>query len=117
MKISDIKGERTLDIMADALELADSLSDNEAFQAMKEELGNAEDKKAAVLHSLPSLLRDKEVKRGVTKLLASASGVTYKEYANNGPMLKDIIELLTTDTEVLGFLSSQQTDRETAGEH
>lgn len=109
MKLSDIKGERSLDIIADAMELVEKLNGDERFgemvAALKECKGDQKAGTAALCKHLPPLLRDKTIKKAVVKFLASASGVTYKEYAENGAVLQDLMELLLSDSEAVGFLA------------
>ena len=110
MRLSDIKGEGALDVLADAMELVDELSGDERFEAFVSSLREAKgDRKAttsAFMRKLPPLIRDPKYKERVISILAAASGVTYEEYAESGSTLQDLAELFLTDSEALGFFAS-----------
>lgn len=120
MKLSDIKGESALDIMADAMELAEIASRDGRVRALAEEVqglgdGDRDGTVRALCRHLPALLRDPEYKGRVVSIFAAASGVTAEEYAAEGPMLQDMLELLTSDAESLGFLLGRAARGELAG--
>ena len=112
MRLSDVKGEKTLDIMADAMELAAAIGDDERFaefiSALKAEVGDdgkvGDGAWRVFCKHVPPILRDKRYARGITSIMAAAAGVTYEEYAAEGPLLQDLFELLSSDAEALGFL-------------
>lgn len=106
MRLSDVKGERTLDVIAELVEpVANIASDKKVVEALKS--GNGE--VAATMRSfVPALL--KTHRKEVLLILATIKGVTVKEYTADMTMasvLADCYELLT-DSEFLGFLSSPE---------
>lgn len=109
MRLSDIKGEKSLDIIADAMELAELIGSDERFtdmaQEMKELDGKTEDAWRVLCRHLPAILRDGKYKKRIVSIFATASDSTYEEYAASGSILYDLSELLLTDSEALGFLA------------
>lgn len=121
MKLSDIKGEKALDIMADAMELAELVGCDARFKALMDDMRAARDEDGesvgsatwkAFCRNLPPILRDQRYKDRIVSILAAASGVTAEEYAVEGPVLADLFELLTSDSESLGFLLGSAAPRE-----
>ena len=117
MKLSDIRGEKALDIMADAMELAEVIGSDGRVKAMMDDMraaqdGGDQDTWKVFCRHAPAILRDPEYKGRIVSIMASASGVTVEEYAEDGPMLADLFELLTSDAESLGFLLGQAAPRE-----
>lgn len=114
MKLSDIKGERALDVMADAMELAGDMMDDGSFgefaEAVKEAQGDKQRLLAFLCRVLPKTIRAH--KRKVISIMAAIQGVDAEEYAKSGDVVSDVIELLTSDGEALGFLSSRQESAE-----
>ena len=108
MKLSEIKGERSLDIIADVMELADLLGDDDRVKGFMEELKGADRDDAWRLFCkrLPPVLRDQRYRRPVISLLATIAEVPYDEYAENGEVVKDIFELVTSDSDALAFFAS-----------
>lgn len=110
MRLSDIRGEKALDIMADAMELIDELGEDERFTAFVEAVRDAQGDRDATMRAfmrkLPPILRDERYKRRVIAILAAASGTTYDDYAENGSTLQDLAELFLTDSAALGFFAS-----------
>lgn len=108
MKLSDIKGTRALDIIADVMELAELMSDDDDFKAFLDDLkgidGDGDKAVSVMLKRIPPLMRNAEYQRCIVSILASANEVTYEEYAENGNVIKDLLELLITDDDSLGFL-------------
>ena len=106
MKLSEIKGERSLDVIADVMEFVDKVGDDERFkqflEAYKEANGDSDAVRRAFCTKLPPLIRD--YKDDLIAVLASASGVPKEEYAESGNVIGDVMELLLSDTETLGFL-------------
>lgn len=106
MRLSDIKGKRSLSIVADAMELAEMIGDDERFADMVDDFKKA-DKDGiwrVFCKRMPPILREDRYADRVVSIMAAASGVTPEEYAEDGELLKDLFELLTTDSEALGFL-------------
>lgn len=105
MRLSDVKGERTLDVIADLVDpVANIATDEKVLAAIK---GGKGDTAASLKAVVPMLL--KTHKEDVLAILAAIKGVTPKKYAADmtlASVLGDCYELLT-DSEFLGFLSSQ----------
>lgn len=119
MKLSDIRGEKALDIMADAMELADAMADDGRVKALMDDLvaakgedGKVRDGWRIFCKHFPAIFRDPEYKDRIMSIMAAASGVTVEEYAAEGPLLQDLFELLTSDAESLGFLLGQAAPKE-----
>ena len=118
MKLSDIKGERSLDIMADAMELAELIADDKRFKALMDDMRDAQGGESdgelwrVFCRHLPQILRDEHYKSRIVSILAAASGVTFEEYAAEGPMISDLFELLASDAESLGFLLGSAAPKE-----
>ena len=108
MKLSEIRGEKALDVMADAMDLAESLSDDESFKALVELIKGREGEGVprGALSIIAKLVRAH--KKEIVALMASAKGVTYEEYAEGGEVVADVVELLGSDASVFGFLSQQR---------
>lgn len=110
MKLSEIKGERSLDIIADAMELYDMLADDERVKTLMDDLRDARGDGAqnaivrVFCRDVGPILRDDRYRERIMSLLAAASGVTPEEYSESGPVIKDLFELITSDAETLGFL-------------
>ena len=109
MKLSDIKGRRSLEIMADAMELAEIMSGDARLQAMMDDLKamqeSGETAWVVLCRHAPALLRDERYADRLISILAAASDMDVEEYERDGEVLKDLFELITTDAEALGFLS------------
>lgn len=111
MKLSEIKGDRTLDVLADMIGPISNLAQDKKVMEIftKRELAEGEDPKQVALErikvSLPALLKDH--KEDFINLLSIIEGVTPEEYAASLTMpklLSDVVDILT-DEEILGFLS------------
>ena len=109
MKLSDIKGRKSLSIIADAMELFCEVREDKAFADMVGEVKkHADDKDAAgmaMAKYLPTLLRNDSYCDKLMSILASAKGCDLAEYEEDGNVLEDIMELFLEDSETLGFLS------------
>ncbi len=114
MRLSDVKGERTLDVIADLVEpIARIAEDEEAmafFKPKKPKKGqtNAEAFAQRMRQAIPVLIRAH--KEDLVEILATIKGVTPKEYVSDmtlANVVGDVFELLT-DEEFLAFLPSQQ---------
>ena len=111
MKLSDVKGERTLDVLADLIGPIASIAMDENAAKFFERGGCPEgkDPREFALEKardmLPSLIKGH--KDDLVEILAAVKGVTPKEYAeglNLAALASDVAELLT-DEEFLAFLS------------
>lgn len=112
MRLSDVKGERTLDVIADLVEPVTSIAEDEAAAALFRRERVPEGMTASqffakrVRRSLPTLLRGH--KGDVIAILSTIKGVTPDEYADGlslASLLADVADLLS-DEEFLGFLTS-----------
>lgn len=111
MKLSDISGERTLDVIADILppvsRIAQDDSAMEIFvpKSVPEGMTQVQFFASRIEKSAPALLKGH--RDDVIDILAAISGKTREEYVagmNLASLVKDLVELMT-DTEFLGFLS------------
>lgn len=110
MKLSDIRGERSLDIMADTMELLDLMRGDDNFQAfiaaLRESKGDRDAVFGAFSQCLPPIIRDKRYRKRIISILAACADTTYEDYAENGAVIQDIGELFLSDSEALGFFAS-----------
>lgn len=116
MRLSDIRGKRSLEVVADVMELIDSLRDDEhvrEFVAAVRESG--EDDRYMAFCRLAPILRDPSVQDRVVSIVARAKGVDVDEFAEDGDVLGELWELLTADTEALNFFGSSGTTQPPAG--
>ena len=123
MKLSEIEGERVLDVIADLIEPMGRIAENEAFRELTKpkKLAEGEDATEAffgrVREQLPSIIR--ENKADVISILATLNGASAEEYEKGltvGALLKDVIDIMT-DEETFAFLASSvmKTDDSSAG--
>ena len=112
MKLSEIKGERTIEVVADLIEPIAVISQNqnarELFTRKTVPTGmtSTEFFLQRVRASLPALL--KECKDEIITVLATVKGVSAEEYAselNLATLIADVMELVS-DQEFLSFFSS-----------
>ncbi|MBR1445497.1 MAG: hypothetical protein IJ586_00210 [Alloprevotella sp.] len=112
MKLSEIKGDRTLDVIADLVEpIANIAMDDKAaalFKPSKPAKGETPEQAFAkrVKKAVPALL--KTHKADVVAILATINGVTPQQYAKDmtlATLIKDVMEVLG-DEELLAFLAS-----------
>ena len=117
MKLSNIKGERTLDVIADIIEpIANIANDEEATSLFKKEKTpeGITAKKFLVERikkSVPILL--KEHKQDIISILAAIEGKKqeqYKEELNLVKLTKDCIDLLNDPVFIELFISAQNGD-------
>ena len=104
MKLSDIKGERVFDVLADLIEPVANISqDPDASDLFsRQKLPDGMEAKAFLLarvrKSLPKLLKGH--KADLIAIMAAIGGVTPEEYSASldmGKLLRDFIELLTDE--------------------
>lgn len=114
MRLSDIRGERVIDVIADIIEpVANIATDKEAMKLLggvtPKEGQTAEDAVAERLKStVPSLMRGH--RDDLVRIFAALHGVGVEEYAESmtlSSVVGDVYDILT-DQEFLGFLSSQK---------
>lgn len=121
MKLSDVKGERTFDVIAGLIEPVSNIAADpntaELFKKTKkpEELT----KNQFLLHRAkkfaPNLL--KEHKQDVITILSLIKGIEYDEYlkqVNLVTLLNDLIELLTDEMFETVFTSSSSNEKKTS---
>lgn len=115
MRLSDVKGEKALDIVADVMELAELIGGDERFTALADDMkalnGDTEKAWKVMCRHLPAILRDEGYKRRIVSILAAAAGIDQELYAKEGPILSDLAELFLTDSEALGFLAGSATSQ------
>ena len=114
MKLSDIKGERTLDVIADIIDpIANIAEDEEASNLFrKERLPEGTTKKSFLLQrarkAVPALLKGH--KSDIISILSTIDGTTPEEYTaslNLVKLTKDAIDLITDEAFMTLFISAQ----------
>lgn len=117
MKLSDIKGDRVLDVIADIIDpIANMVQDKDVAAMFKREAVpdgmEARDFFAKRMRKgLPVLLKGH--KADIIAVMAAIEGVTPEQYAASldfPKLFTDIMELVTDDA-FLNFLSSQETGK------
>ena len=112
MKLSEVKGERTFDVIADLIEpIANIAADKNAKALFKREkvpegMTSNEFFAQRMRKAAPQLLKDH--KDDIIGILSTIAGKTKEEYTatlNLASLLSDLIELLN-DQAFLGFLAS-----------
>ena len=115
MKLSDVRGDRTLDVIADLIDpIAEIASDEEAVELFRREKvpEGVEPRDFFVRRArkaVPALLKGH--KRQMIQILATIEGTDPAEYSeslNLAKLLRDLVELLT-DEEFVAFLSPSET--------
>lgn len=125
MKLSDIKGERVFDVVADIIDPISNIAEDEEFKAIFKKVTPPKDvdKKAFAMQIAakrlkkyaPALLRSH--KGDVITIMASIEGVTPEEYAaslNLAKLMTDAAELVTDKAFLDLFTSPQPEAEETA---
>lgn len=122
MRLSDIKGERALDVIADLIEPICSIAQDEGVKALMKKQALPQDAapRAFAVDRLrkhvPALI--KTHKADVIAILATIEGVTAEEYAQRltlSKLLCDCVSLLN-DTEFIElFISAQQETQARSG--
>lgn len=117
MKLSDIKGDRVLDVIADIIDpIADMVQDKDIAAMFKREAVpdgmEARDFFAKrMCKGLPVLL--KSHKADIIAIMAAIEGVTPEQYAASldfPKLFTDVMEIVTDDA-FLNFLSSSETGK------
>lgn len=115
MKLSDIKGDRVLDVIADIIDPIANMVQDKDVAAMFERKAVPEGMKARdffaerMRNGLPVLLKGH--KADIIAIMAAIEGVTPEQYAESldfPKLFTDVMELITDDA-FLDFLSSQKT--------
>lgn len=116
MRLSDIKGERTLDVIADIIDpIANIAEDKEAAELFtRKPLPDGMTPRAFLLQrarkSAPALL--KRHKADLIAILSTIEGTSPESYAgelNLAKLFKDCVELLT-DEAFMGFFTSDESE-------
>ena len=123
MRLSDVKGERTIDVIAECIgPIANIAEDPEASRLFRrEKLPDGMSKKVFLLErakaSVPPLL--KAHKADVIKILSVLEGVSEERYTESLTLVKllnDSIELMTDEVFLQVFISPQiQKEEDTSG--
>lgn len=119
MKLSDVKGDRVFDVIADVIDPISVLAEDADVKAIFKRGEKIPDDKtpsqvfmARVKHYLPAILKNH--RDNIIAILAAIKGVTsdeYKESITLATLVKDVLELLG-DKVFLDFLSSQESSEE-----
>ena len=116
MRLSDVKGERTLDVIAEIIEpianIAEDEVSTEIFSRKKLPEGMTPKQFALqrIKRSVPALIRNH--KDEIVTILCTIEGTSeaeYKDSLNLAKLTKDILDLLT-DEEFMAFFTSAQSD-------
>ena len=114
MRLSDIKGERTLDVIAEIIEPIANIAEDEAVSGLfkREKLPEGVSVKSFLLkrvrQHLPALLKNH--KSDIISVLSAVEGVEPREYEgalNLVKLVKDCTELLTDEAFEVLFISAQ----------
>lgn len=114
MKLSDIKGERTLDVIADIIDPIANIAEDEEASALfrKEKLPEGMTAKSFLLQrakkAIPALLRGH--KGDIISILSTIEGTTKEEYTaslNLVKLTKDAVELVSDEAFMTLFISAQ----------
>lgn len=117
MRLSDIKGERTLEVIADIIDPIANIAEDEEASALfkREKLPEGMTAKKFLLQrarkSAPALLKGH--KEDIISILAAIEGTTPDEYAgalNLVKLIKDTVDLLTDEAFGALFISAQSGD-------
>lgn len=118
MKLSDIKGDRVFDVIADIIDpIANMVQDKDVAamfkrEAVPEGMGEREFFAKRMCKGLPVLL--KSHKADIIAVMAAIEGVTPEQYAASldfPKLFTDVMELVTDDA-FLNFLSSSETGKD-----
>lgn len=118
MRLSDIKGERVLDVIADIIDPIANITQDKDVATMFERKTVPEGMEARdffaqrMRKGLPVLL--KSHKADIIAIMAAIDGVTPEQYAASLDLPKlftDVMELMT-DNAFLDFLSSSKTEKD-----
>lgn len=117
MRLSDIKGERTLEVIADIIDPIANIAEDEETSALfkREKLPEGMTAKKFLLQrarkSAPALLKGH--KEDIISILAAIDGTSPDEYAgtlNLVKLIKDTVDLLTDEAFGTLFISAQSVD-------
>lgn len=120
MKLSDIKGERTLDVIAEIIEPIANIAADQTGSGAVPAAALPEGKETEGVYagagekSAPALIKGH--REDIVQLLAALAGVTPEAYAESLNLFKltsDIVDLMT-DPEFLGLFPSAETETDAA---
>lgn len=118
MKLSDIKGDRVFDVIADIIDPIENMVQDKDVAAMFERKAVPDDMEARdffakrMCKGLHVLL--KSHKADIIAIMAAIEGVTPEQYAASldfPKLFTDVMELVTDDA-FLNFLSSSETEKD-----
>lgn len=119
MKLSDIKGDRCIDVIADLIDPVASIAQDKdtasIFKRSSKKVSEEQAKKqisARIKKALPSIM--KRHKDDIISILSTIKGVTPEEYSEGmtlASLLVDAMDLVT-DGEFIGFLASYMTQKQ-----
>lgn len=111
MKLSEIKGERAIETIADIIEpIGNIMSDSEAKELIQRDKSQ---KKVPIFKILPALI--KSHKNDVYQILAVVNGVNIEEYIKNSNMItimNDFADVITDETVQALFTSAKPVEEE-----
>lgn len=117
MRLSDVKGERTLDVIADIIDPVANLTESDAAKALfkKEKLPEGANPVAhavqRIRRTVPKLLKTN--KRDLITIMAAIAGKPYDEFVegmNLVSLTKDLIELFSDTAFVELFIQAQTSE-------
>ena len=103
MKLSDIKGEQSLDLLADLIDPAGEIFSDEKVKTLFDEKS---DKKAIVKYML------KNHKKSIIEILAILNGETVETFEFNIFTLPRMVMEVLSDEELLSFFSQYLTEEQ-----
>jgi len=111
MKLSEIKGERTLDVITELVEpIANIAQDSDVVKAMNVAPSTADGKRTVLIKRIQKVVPVLLVRhrKDVIGVMAAIEGVPAKEYEESlsiPKLIKDVMDVLT-DEDLLGFFNS-----------
>lgn len=114
MKLSDIKGERTLDVIAEIIDPICNIAEDDAAAELfgKKKVPDGMTAKKFLLQrarkSVPELLKGH--KGDIIAVMSAIEGTTVEDYTaslNMVKLTKDVIDLITDDAFITLFISAQ----------
>ena len=114
MKLSDVKGERTLDVIAEIIDPIANIAQSEAAKELfkKQVIPADVDKKAFLVNrmrrTIPDLLKGN--KKDILSIMAAIEGKPYGEFVEGVDLVSftvDMVELLSDDAFVQLFTRAQ----------
>lgn len=114
MKLSDIKGERTLDVIAEIIDPICNIAEDDAAAELfgKKKVPDGMTAKKFLLQrarkSVPALLKGH--KGDIVAILSAIEGTAVEDYTaslNMVKLTKDVIDLITDDAFITLFISAQ----------